>query len=162
MGKSKTLLIGTIMAFSLSPLFGDFVRIDAKEVVKDTTNSLMWQDDVDEKTTVKNWIEAQQYCTDSSFVGYSDWFLPDRYQLESLIDKANSPAIQTAFKNTVSERYWSSTAYAADTSYAWYVSFGVGVVNSSAKKNYYNVRCVRKDTNTTIPLDEYTKNNKTF
>jgi hypothetical protein len=40
--------------------------------------------------------------------------------------------------------YWSSSSYAVDASYAWYVSFYIGSVNHFVKTIAFGVRCVRR------------------
>ena len=64
-------------------------------------------------------------------------------QLESLIDATNLPTIETAFKNTASDYYWSSTTYAGNTGYAWIVHFYNGNQFSYGKTRSSYVRCVR-------------------
>lgn len=136
--QSKHILIAVIVAFGLSPLWGDFVRDDTKEIVVDTKQSLMWQDDVN--ATQLSWDTAVSHCTDLSFAGYNDWFLPNIEQLQSLINTGNSPTIQSAFKNTASSKYWSSSTY-GDTVY--YVNFYDGGASNYYKANSLYVRCVR-------------------
>ncbi|MBF0238256.1 MAG: DUF1566 domain-containing protein [SAR324 cluster bacterium] len=75
----------------------------------------------------------------------TDWRLPNRNELQSLVDYSKSnPAIDTtAFSNTNSSYYWSSTANAYSTSNAWYVNFYNGYVYYGNKTYSYYVRCVR-------------------
>ena len=62
--------------------------------------------------------------------GYSDWRLPNRNELQSIVDYSRyNPAIDTTyFPGTVASYYWSSTTYAYSTSIAWNVYFGYGYV----------------------------------
>jgi len=52
----------------------------------------------------------------ASYKGHNDWRLPNRNELESLVKiDVSDPAIDaTAFPNTVSDWYWTSTNYAPD------------------------------------------------
>ncbi|MBI4654572.1 MAG: DUF1566 domain-containing protein [Nitrospirae bacterium] len=90
----------------------------------------------------------QNVCSSLAVGGHSDWRLPTKKELMSIVDYSISypgPTINTTyFPNTKSFYYWSSTTYAGDPSYAWSVGFGEGGVYDGYAKDYYNyVRCVR-------------------
>ncbi len=84
--------------------------------VTDTGSGLMWQ-----KATAPgtyNWQEALSYCENLSLTGHSDWRLPNRNELHSLVDYSRyNPAIDPLLaSNTVlSSNYWSSATNALDT-----------------------------------------------
>ncbi len=115
------------------------------ETVTCNKSKLMWQDDERAKTVEKTWKDAIKYCEDLNFAGYSDWRLPNKNELLSIVDRSKyNPAINSAFKNvTTISLYWSSTSYTDGTSNAWYVDFDYGYTNGSYKDNSPHVRCVR-------------------
>lgn len=65
--------------------------------------------------------------------GAQNWRLPDVKELASLADKGcSAPAIDiAAFPATPNSFYWSSSPFVANSSNAWVVSFGNGVVRGS-------------------------------
>ena len=76
--------------------------------------------------------------------GFSDWRLPTRKELLTLIDDTEyDPCIKFSEMRCNSSYYWSSTTYAGNTSYAWGVDFGYGGVYYYTKTYSYYVRCVR-------------------
>lgn len=85
--------------------------------------------------------------------GYDDWRLPNRTELETLVDlTAKSPAIDSnAFPNTASLWYWSSTTYTIAPEQAWFVDFWDGNSFATAQTWDYNVRLVRGGT----PLNSF-------
>ena len=93
------------------------------------------------------WEQALTYCENLTLPagGYSDWRLPNRNELQSIVDYSRyNPAIDTTFfPDTVASNYWSSTTYADNTSYAWYVYFSYGGVGNYSKTSSYYVRAVR-------------------
>jgi hypothetical protein len=116
--------------------------------VSDSTTKLMWQDDYsDNGGNIKKatWEEAIKYCEDSKLAGYNDWRLPNIRELISIVDDTKyNPAIDTsAFVNTTSGLYWSSTTYAYNHDYAWIVYFWYGYDYGGNKGYSTFVRCVR-------------------
>ena len=82
---------------------------------------------------------------DSEFGGFSDWRMPTRMELRSIVDYgAYILAIDTAyFPNTLTSFYWSSTTYAKPTGEAWSMWFYCGIDNSTHKSGSNYVRAVR-------------------
>ena len=104
-------------------------------IVTDTATGLIWQ-----KTCVsKTWQEALKYCENLTYAGYSDWRLPNKNELVSLVNyEKYNPA--SDFPNMTSENFWSSSSR---TSAAWCVLFSNGEAAAPGKSNSYYVRCVR-------------------
>lgn len=73
----------------------------------------------------------------------SGWRLPNRRELFSLADKGcNNPAIDgTAFPNTLSYWYWTSSPYQGSGAGAWVIDFDRGLVEGSYR--YGEGRAVR-------------------
>ena len=113
--------------------------------VTDTSTGLMWQ-----RATASGaytWKQALAYCEGSTLAGYHDWRLPDRNELQSLVDYSIAypgPTINTVyFPDTVASVYWSSTTNASYSNDAWYVNFYDGDIYGYSKTNSYYVRAVR-------------------
>jgi parallel beta-helix repeat protein len=124
-----------------SGLLGDLV-INGDSTVTDTSTGLMWQQQTAGEMT---WEDAIRYCEDLSLGGYNDWRLPNRNELQSLIDYTRYyPAIDTVvFPDTMSFCYWSSTTVASYTDLAWFVHFSGGGVSDGEKWHSHYVRAVR-------------------
>ena len=122
-------------------LFADFSRDSNTQIVTDNNTTLQWQDDIN---VSKTWTEAIGYCENLTLGSHTDWRLPNENELYSLSDMSKSnPAIDSIFKNIVSDNYWSSTSYAGVSTDAWYVRFYFGRQYYNNKTNIYFVRCVR-------------------
>ena len=117
--------------------------------VTDNVTGLMWASDGNGDGCysggTRTWSEAITWAEGLTFAGYSDWRLPNRRELESIVDSSRySPSINTTyFPNTQSSYYWSSTTYAGGTTSAWFVYFGDGGVSVVVKTHYSYVRAVR-------------------
>jgi len=137
--KSKTYYVRAVRGGQSSNAF----VINGDGTVTDTSTGLMWQQATAESMT---WEDAIGYCEGLVLGGHSDWRLPNRNELQSLVDYAkDSPAIDTtAFPGTMSSGYWSSTTYAYNSNNSWILHFKFGYVLSySNKSNSYYVRAVR-------------------
>lgn len=120
-----------------------YERVD-KDIVYDKNTNLMWQDNSASRTKKLTYAKAIDYCKNLKIGKYSDWRLPKRTELQSIVDhKRNAPAILKAFKHTASYYYWSVTSYAHDTKQAWNINFYYGDRYSYDKDNKSYVRCVR-------------------
>ena len=89
---------------------------------------------------------AVKLCDELSLAGHSDWRLPTRAELLTLVDdRRHSPAIDIeAFADTKNDWYWTSTVAAWSSSLAWYVYFGSGSAGSNGRVSGYGlVRAVR-------------------
>ena len=114
--------------------------ISGSVVVSDSKTGLMWQK---EHVTGKTWQQALKYCEDSIYAGYSDWRLPNKNELASLVNYEKSGGPYSYFPNMPSNFFWSSSTRSGYTDYAWFVNFLGGGVDSNGKSGTYYVRCVR-------------------
>ena len=89
------------------------------------------------KSAAANLASGSCGLTDGSSKG--DWRLPTKNELETLMDWQKSGA----FSGVQTNDYWSSTASANSTSFAWYVSLSNGYVYGSVKTNDLYVWPVR-------------------
>lgn len=151
-------------AYSINPMsFAD----NGNGTITDNNTGLTWQKcsmgqnndaTCSGSAVTYNWYQASgtydasdnpstiSVCGSLSLAG-SGWRLPSKKELVGIVDYSAPyprPTIpQAYFPNTVSSYYWSSTAGASYTSYAWLVHFGSGFVYYYDKSNHYYVRCVR-------------------
>jgi four helix bundle protein len=68
----------------------------------DRTTGIMWLYNADMLGTA-NWVDAKNVCINLTYAGYSDWFLPDRWQLHAMYSQ------KAVFSNVQNFKYWSST-----------------------------------------------------
>jgi len=73
----------------------------------------------------------------NNYLGYNNWRLPNRKELESLVNVGQNYSDNwltlQGFINFQDARYWSSTTYASHTDIAWSVFICFGYVNSVPK-----------------------------
>jgi hypothetical protein len=157
--------------FSNNPM--SFTSLAGGIMVQDNVTGLIWEvktDDgsIHDKDNKYTWCDSNpatngghagtcgdgtdtEYFIDAlnnaAFGGYTDWRLPSREELRSIVDYAipyPGPTIDTGyFPNTVSSYYWSSTTYANSTNGAWGVNFNDGHDSYGYKSNGRYVRAVR-------------------
>ncbi|MBR6421525.1 DUF1566 domain-containing protein [bacterium] len=112
-----------------------------KEVVKDSTTGLMWQ----KESVSKSWREALKYCDDSNYANYSDWRLPNKNELASLLnyDKQSEPL--SDFPDIQNNSFWSSSTLSGAPAHAVTLNFPNGDVGNFIKDPIYSlyVLCVR-------------------
>jgi len=119
--------------------------LNAKDVIIDTTTSLVWQDAPINKDALVTYKEAQSYCKFLTIDKYKNFRLPTMVELQTLVDYKNyNPAILNGFKYVESTTYWTSTLFADAHDERWTVDFEKG--SRSVKATYYDrhFRCVQK------------------
>ncbi|EOW9219497.1 TPA: DUF1566 domain-containing protein [Vibrio cholerae] len=119
------------------------------------TTGLIWQrcslgqswdgTDCTGTATAYSWDEALAAATQDALAGFSDWRLPNKNELASIVEyRCRKPAINhQQFPNTPSAWYWSSSPYANSSYDAWIVNFHDGYVTYPNKNNNNHVRLVR-------------------
>ncbi len=100
-------------------------------VITEGTTGLQWAQDAGGEAMV--WDKANAYVRKLKIGGYSDWRLPTKEELESLLSYCKSKGIspkdggcadyynKIGFKNVLSRDYWSSTTVTGDTGNAWII-----------------------------------------
>ena len=130
---------------------------NSNNTITDNTTGLMWKkcsEGLSGATCATGsassltWRQGLSACEADTTAGYTDWRLPNRLELSTIVNLQNaSPAINTTyFPATQSSSYWSSSTnqLPGSQSNAWYVSFNNGSMSTPYTKTSSNyVRCVR-------------------
>lgn len=134
--------------------------VEASGVVVDLSTGLMWQRcpmGYEWKNsacalpagavTVFSWEQALvQAAKAKSFAGFSDWRMPNKNELGSIVDYACAqPALDsTLFPETAPSGYWTNSPNSFTPERAWAVNFAYGDHMSSMRADLLGVRLVRE------------------
>lgn len=105
---------------------------------------LVWQklDDGIER----NWDAASNYCSALTLDGASDWRLPTKAELLTIVDTAYNPTIVSSLGISGPNLFWTSTICPVANSMTYYytVPFCVGcLTDGNLSSSLQKVRCVR-------------------
>ena len=80
--------------------------VNGEEAIRDSSTNLLWQ-----KTYVldKTWKDALKYCEDLEYAGYSDWRLPNKNELATLLDYSKT-GVLSSFPGMTANVFASSTS----------------------------------------------------
>lgn len=113
----------------------------------DNRTGLVWQ--VSSIGNTPHWEDALNFCENLTYAGYSDWRLPNRRELLSIVDFGRyGPALDPAyFPGTPNGDYWTATTSPGYPTGAYRIniingSLG-GFEKSQSYSNYFYSRCVR-------------------
>jgi hypothetical protein len=123
-----------------------FTNVD-NGTIQDNLTDLIWSKDANapgpivcSPSTTKNWQASLDYvkCLNTnSYLGFSDWRLPNRNELSSLVDYAQLNQATwlngLGFTGVQSVYYWSSSTSEDSTSDAWGVDMGDGDIDGDDK-----------------------------
>jgi hypothetical protein len=111
--------------------------------VIDNVTCLEWQRDPAPSTYTQE--QAIAYCGQLVLEGHDDWRLPTRIELVTLVRiTLAKPAIDsTAFPQTPSEVFWSSSLMKRITGSGWWVNFDDGGTVHESATLAHHARCVR-------------------
>ncbi|HMS27100.1 MAG TPA: DUF1566 domain-containing protein [Burkholderiaceae bacterium] len=85
---------------------------------------------------LSNSIGYRNAVNGTNLCGSNAWRLPTKEELQGLIKSTESPKIDnTWFPNTQNGRYWTTSTYASDANYTYYVDFGSGVTSFDVRGN---------------------------
>jgi hypothetical protein len=131
-----------LVIFSGSDTYSGRFADNGNNTVTDARTNLMWQ-----KTTspAMNYESAVAYCKNLNLAGHTDWRLPTKKELISLVDKNFSkPTIDTrVFPDTVSFGYWTSTISAEDPDDIIFIYFATGEPGNGDKSDMCYLWAVR-------------------
>ena len=128
----------------ISSANADFVRNDKEKIVTDNATQMMWQDNEYTLTVKRSWQNAIKECEASELGGYTDWRLPTKQELVTIVDSTKKDIkLDEAFKNRSSYVYWSSSKPKGNLPLAWRVDFDDGKAHWGAQRFAFLVRCVR-------------------
>ncbi|EJF06022.1 hypothetical protein ThvES_00019100 [Thiovulum sp. ES] len=142
------------------------VNAELDSVWIDPETNLMWQnepftkadkkhyDDNTEGGRALKWENAKNYCSNLELAGYSDWKLPSRDELKTLLTKKKNGWLyikKPMLKNTEILRggkynnftAWTSTIMKTYSSTSWVVHFGNGNDSWNGQTNFSFAVCVR-------------------
>lgn len=128
-----------LLALCVAPLAQAAYTVNTDGTVTDTTTSLAWDRCVLGRSgttctgtaTTYTWVDALTQVSTrnaANHLGYNDWRLPNRAELESLVKlDVQNPAIDTsAFPNTPTNWTWTATTYMPNPAGAWVINFSNG------------------------------------
>jgi len=156
MAASSSNALNTVMNYQVICVRGNTLptgsfsttTVGGKDVVTDSTTGLMWQKTY---SSVMNWQNALKYCETgdgSNYAGYTDWRMPNRNELATLLDFTKTASPYTDFPGiTNSQTLWTSTTTANNYANAVVVKFGtdpsVTFYGGKTSSTVPRVLCVR-------------------
>ena len=118
--------------------------LHARDVVYDTTTSLLWQDAAINEDASVTFKEATNYCKFLKIDNYNDFRLPTLNELQTLVNYNNfDSAILDGFNHVASTTYWTTTRFVDQNDAVWTINFEKGSRNTKAIYYDRHFRCVQ-------------------
>ncbi|HUU99761.1 MAG TPA: DUF1566 domain-containing protein [Bacteroidales bacterium] len=113
------------------------------DTVSDNLTELIWTRNANLAEFPLTWQESLDYISHMNHgkaFGYSDWRLPNRKELRSLMSyQTKKPALPEghSFSNVFLGWYWTSTSAAINPAYAWYIHMEGARMFYGGKKQFF-------------------------
>ncbi len=120
--------------------------VTGQDSVLDQLTGLTWTRGANQTNGGMDWEPAVAGARACTAGGFSDWRLPNRNELESLIDLGQySPALPKGhpFTDVQSSYYWTSSTPANNEDHAWMIHLFIGFVTHDDKAGTHFVWYVR-------------------
>jgi len=127
-----TYTVSSVLAAAITTVEGVADEAAGDTVVVTTVDDLIW--------------DALAQANANSLGGYTDWRIPNYLELPTIVDLGEyNPCIDTTtFPSTPSSNHWTASTRPGNTTVAFYVHFGYGIVYYINKQtNKYYVRLCR-------------------
>ena len=95
-----------------------------------------------DNATDVSWTTAQTTCTNLNALGFDDWFLPNKLELDAIHKQSY---LITGLSQTHTTKYWSSTEMDASNAYTQRLDYGGPDPDPKTETTGHNCRCVRKN-----------------
>ena len=134
-----------------------------ESVVLDRLTGLLWTRDANMAEFPLTWQEGLDFSSKmnrDNVLGYSDWRLPNRRELRSLMShQTRKPALPDGhpFINVFSGWYWTSTTAAINTAYAWYIHMEGARMFYGHKEQFFLLWPVRGNGDAILPATGQTR-----
>jgi len=115
----------------------------SENIVVDTKNKLMWQDNDEVTEHLETFVSAKVYCENIILNGYIDWRVPTVEEVVKIIDVTNNTSVSKEFQNIEPKIYTTSTSFVENFGYIWAVDFEIGKILTVDKMDMNYIRCVR-------------------
>ena len=137
-----------------TPRFSD----NGDQTLTDNLTGLIWTKNGNPATATKTWQGALDYVASlnsESYLGYSDWRLPNRKELMSLVNRQQGSSAgwlnTQGFSSVRADYYWSSSSNVDSSGYAWVVNLYDGYVDGNSKGKFVYVWPVRGGQGGSLP-----------
>ncbi len=141
-----------------------YERNNTSEIVTDLVTNLQWADATYANTELKPFVTqanydngeyydtsgdtSSAYCENLTQGKKSDWRLPTRVELLTIIDSSRvQPCVNDIFTNIVSATYWTSTTFSKKASTAWAGSLSKDGITTQSKYKKHRFICTREVVN---------------
>jgi len=134
-----------------------------EETVLDNLTGLIWTRNANLSEFPLTWTESLEYIrrmNREKVFGHSDWRLPNRRELRSLMSHHTSkPALPEGhpFSRVFFGWYWTSTTAAINPAYAWYIHMEGARMFYGSKEQVYLLWPVRGEGNNILPVTGQTQ-----